>query len=598
MNSILPWIILLAPFVSATVITLFTLRWKTLSSSISIAAVLVSFIFSCLVFAQRTSTAAEFTWIAVIGLFHVPFGLTLDQLSRTMAVLVSGVGALIHIYSLGYMRKDEGNSRYFAALSLFMFAMLGIVFANNFVMLFIFWELVGFTSYVLIGHWFHRDAAADAANKAFITTRIGDFGFMIGILMLWMASGSVVFAEVAPRMPIFSGHATLVAIVALLIFCGAVGKSAQFPLHVWLPDAMEGPTPVSALIHAATMVAAGVYMLVRVAFIIQASQTALLVIAWIGTITAVMAALIATQQDDIKRILAYSTLSQLGYMVMAVGLASNDAAMFHLFTHAFFKALLFLAAGSVIVMLHHEQNIWKMGGLRRRLPITFITFAVGALALIGCPPFSGFFSKDAILALACERNVPVFAVALFTAFLTAFYVIRMLVIVFFGNPRGESARDSRESSLVMTAPLIVLAILATLGGFAFFARNFLALPVEKEAASFVSVLAIVAVILGSGLAIAIYRGRPRDPMDVDLLRHKFYFDELYSWLIRWSQELLARVAAFIDRWIIDAGAVGGSSRGTWGLGAVLRLIQVGNLQAYAILFGLGVVALIYFAVMR
>jgi NADH-quinone oxidoreductase subunit L len=598
MNPILPWIILLAPFVSAAAITLFTLRWKTLSSSISIAAVLVSFVFSCLIFAQRTSTAAEFTWITVIGLFHVPFGLTLDQLSRTMAVLVSGVGALIHVYSLGYMRDDQGKSRYFAALSLFMFAMLGIVFANNFVMLFIFWELVGFTSYVLIGHWLHRDAAADAANKAFITTRIGDFGFMIGILMLWMATGSVVFAEVAPRMPIFSGHATLVAIVALLIFCGAVGKSAQFPLHVWLPDAMEGPTPVSALIHAATMVAAGVYMLVRVAFIIQASQTALLVIAWIGTITAVMAALIATQQDDIKRILAYSTLSQLGYMVMAVGLASNDAAMFHLFTHAFFKALLFLAAGSVIVMLHHEQNIWKMGGLRRRLPITFITFAVGALALIGCPPFSGFFSKDAILALACERNVPVFAVALFTAFLTAFYVIRMLVIVFFGNPRGESARDSRESSLVMTAPLIVLAILATLGGFAFFARNFLALPVEKEAASFVSVLAIVAVILGSGLAIAIYRGRPSDPMDVELLRHKFYFDELYSWLIRWSQELLARVAAFVDRWIIDAGAVGGSSRGTWGLGAVLRLIQVGNLQAYAILFGLGVVALIYFAVMR
>ena len=506
MNSILPWIILLAPFVSATVITLFTLRWKTLSSSISIAAVLVSFIFSCLVFAQRTSTAAEFTWIAVIGLFHVPFGLTLDQLSRTMAVLVSGVGALIHIYSLGYMREDEGNSRYFAALSLFMFAMLGIVFANNFVMLFIFWELVGFTSYVLIGHWFHRDAAADAANKAFITTRIGDFGFMIGILMLWMASGSVVFAEVAPRMPIFSGHATLVAIVALLIFCGAVGKSAQFPLHVWLPDAMEGPTPVSALIHAATMVAAGVYMLVRVAFIIQASQTALLVIAWIGTITAVMAALIATQQDDIKRILAYSTLSQLGYMVMAVGLASNDAAMFHLFTHAFFKALLFLAAGSVIVMLHHEQNIWKMGGLRRRLPITFITFAVGALALIGCPPFSGFFSKDAILALACERNVPIFAVALFTAFLTAFYVIRMLVIVFFGNPRGESARDSRESSLVMTAPLIVLAILATLGGFAFFARNFLALPIEKKR-QLCSRVGDRRVTLGSGLAIAIYRDR-------------------------------------------------------------------------------------------
>jgi len=599
MNSFLPWIILLAPLVSAALITLFTLRWKTLSSSISIAAVLVSFTCSCLIFAHRTATAAEFTWINISGAFQVPLGLTLDQLSRTMVVLVSGIGAAIHIYSLGYMRDDEGKSRYFAALSLFMFAMLGIVLANNFVMLFIFWELVGFTSYVLIGHWFYRDAAADAANKAFITTRIGDFGFMIGILMLWMAAGSVVFTEMAPRMATLAGHPPFLTIVALLIFCGAVGKSAQFPLHVWLPDAMEGPTPISALIHAATMVAAGVYMLVRVAFVIQASHTALLIIAWIGTITAVMAALIATQQNDIKRILAYSTLSQLGYMVMAVGLASSDAAMFHLFTHAFFKALLFLAAGSVIVMLHHEQDIWKMGGLSRKLPITFITFVVGALALIGCPPFSGFFSKDAILALAYERNTPIFFLALFTAFLTAFYVIRLLVIVFFGEPRSNIARESRESPPVMTVPLIVLSLLATLGGFAFFARNFLALPVEKEIAIIVPALAIVALIVGGGLAIALYRNRLTEPVkDLELLRHKFYFDEAYSWLIYWTQELLARVSAFVDRWIIDAGAVGGSSRGTWGIGALLRLVQVGNLQGYVFLFGLGVVAVIYFAVFR
>ena len=598
MNSFYPWLILLAPFASATVITLFTLRSKSLSSAISIAAVLVSFVFSCFIFAQSATAALEFVWIDITPVFRVPLGLTLDQLSRTMAVLVSGVGALIHIYSLGYMRDDEGKSRYFAALSLFMFAMLGIVFANNFVMLFIFWELVGFTSYVLIGHWVFRNAAADAANKAFITTRIGDFGFMTGILMIWTTTGSVVFAEITPRMSMFGGHATFVAIVALLIFCGAVGKSAQFPLHVWLPDAMEGPTPVSALIHAATMVAAGVYMLVRVAFIIQASQTALLVVAWIGTTTAVMAALIATQQDDIKRILAYSTLSQLGYMVMAVGLASNNAAMFHLFTHAFFKALLFLAAGSVIVMLHHEQNIWKMGGLRRKLPVTFITFTVGALALIGCPPFSGFFSKDAILALAYERNMPIFAIALFTAFLTAFYVIRMLVIVFFGNPRSDNARQGRESPTVMTWPLVVLAILATLGGFGFFARNFLALPVENAVSAFVPGLAIIALILGGGLAFAVYRGRSTEAVNVELLRRKFYFDEFYSSLIYWTQELLASLSAFVDRWIIDAGVVGGASRGTWGIGALLRLIQVGNLQAYAFLFGLGVVALIYFAVIR
>ena len=598
MNSTLPWITLIAPLISTVVITLFTLRWKRVSSSISIAAVLVSFTCSCLIFAHSTIAAAEFTWITISGIFHVPLGLTLDPLSRTMAVLVSGVGAIIHIYSLGYMRDDEGKSRYFAALSLFMFAMIGIVLANNFVMLFIFWELVGFTSYVLIGHWFYRDAAADAAKKAFITTRIGDFGFMIGILMVWMATGSVVFAEIAPRMSGLTNHPTFLTIAALLVFCGAVGKSAQFPLHVWLPDAMEGPTPISALIHAATMVAAGVYMLVRVAFVIQSSQTALLVIAWIGTITAVMAALIATQQNDIKRILAYSTLSQLGYMVMAVGLASNDAAMFHLFTHAFFKALLFLGAGSVIVMLHHEQNIWKMGGLARKLPITFVTFTVGALALIGCPPFSGFFSKDAILALAYEHNTAIFAVALVTAFLTAFYVIRALVIVFFGKPRSEIASEGRESPPVMTVPLIVLALLATLGGFAFSARNFLTLPFEKDVAIVVPLFAIVALIAGSGLAIPLYRNRPSEPLDIKLLRHKFYFDEFYSWLIRWTQELLARMSAFVDRWIIDVAAVGGSSRGTWGIGALLRLIQVGNLQGYVFLFGLGIVAIIYFAVFR
>jgi len=272
--------------------------------------------------------------------------------------------------------------------------------------------------------------------------------------------------------------------------------------------------------------------------------------------------------------------------------------MFHLFTHAFFKALLFLGAGSVIVMLHHEQNIWNMGGLSRKLPITFASFLVGALALIGCPPFSGFFSKDAILALAYERNTAIFAVALFTAFLTAFYVTRMLVIVFFGNARSDIARESHESPPVMTLPLIVLALFATLGGFAFFARSFLTLPVESKVAIVVPALAIAALIAGSGLAIALYRNRASDPVDLELLRHKFYFDEVYSSLIHWTQELLAHVSAFVDRWIIDVGAVGGSSRGAWGIGALLRLVQVGNLQAYVFLFGLGVVAIIYFAVFR
>jgi len=596
MNSMLPWCSLLLPLVSAIAITLFTHRSRALSGFISIAAVLGSFVCSCLIFTRQGISAREFNWIDFGGVFKVPFGFVLDNLSKTMLVLVSGVGSLIHIYSLGYMRDDEGKSRYFAALSLFMFAMLGIVLSNNFVMLFIFWELVGFTSYVLIGHWFERDAAADAAKKAFITTRIGDFGFMLGILMVWAATGSVVFAEIALRLSILTNHPAFLTTAALLIFCGAVGKSAQFPLHVWLPDAMEGPTPVSALIHAATMVAAGVYMLVRVGFIIQASQGALLVIAWIGTITAVLAALIATQQNDIKRVLAYSTLSQLGYMVMAVGLASNEAAMFHLFTHAFFKALLFLAAGSVIVMLHHEQNIWKMGGLSQNLPITFLTFGAGALALVGCPPFSGFFSKDAILAVAYERNRPIFVVGLLTAFLTAFYVIRLVVVVFFGKARSEIARKSDESPAVMTGPLIALALLATFGGFAFFARNFLVLPVEKNIALFVPALAIIALVLGSGLAITLYRNRKSEPFDIELFRRLFYFNEFYSWLINWTQELLARISAFCDRWIIDAGVVGGTSGGTWGIGALLRLVQGGNLQAYLFLFGLGIVALIYFAV--
>src|SRR5436189_217292 len=478
--SVLPWLVLLVPLGSAAIIALVTRRTRSLSAFISVVTVLISFVCSCIVFAKPEISTTEIPWIEIRGFLRVPIGFTLDSLSKTMLVLVSGVGALIHIYSLGYMRDDPGKSRYFASLSLFMFSMLGIVLANNFVMMFIFWELVGLCSYLLIGHWFERDSAADAAKKAFISNRIGDFGFMLGTLMVWGATGSVVFDDIIPQLWRVTSNPTFLAICVLLIFCGAVGKSAQFPLHVWLPDPMEGPTPISALIHAATMVAAGVYMLVRVGFLVQASPDALFVIAWIGTITAVIAALIATQQDDIKRILAYSTLSQLGYMIMAVGLASSEAAMFHLFTHAFFKALLFLAAGSVIVMLHHEQNIWKMGGLSKKLPITFVTFGVGALALIGCPPFSGFFSKDAILALAYEHNTPIFAVALFTAFLTAFYVIRLLVIVFFGETRSEAARESRESPPVMIIPLSVLAVLATLGGFAFFARNFLALPIEKE----------------------------------------------------------------------------------------------------------------------
>ena len=594
----IPWFILLVPLGSAGVITLFTQRWRGLSAAISVLAVLASFVCSCFVFLWPAVPAAQCSWIEIPGIFRVPLGLTIDSLSKLMLLIVTGVGALIHIYSIGYMRDDEGESRYFAGLSLFMFAMLGIVMANNFVMLFIFWELVGFTSYLLIGHWFERDSAAEAAKKAFLTNRVGDFGFMLGILMIWAATGSITFSDLIPQMSKITIHPAYLATVALLVFCGAVAKSAQFPLHVWLPDAMEGPTPVSALIHAATMVAAGVYMLVRVAFVIQASADALTVIAWIGTITAVMAALIATQQDDIKRVLAYSTLSQLGYMIGAVGMASNEAAMFHLFTHAFFKALLFLGAGSVIIALHHEQNIWKMGGLSRNLPITFLSFAIGALALIGFPPFSGFFSKDAILARAYEHNQAIFALQLFTALLTAFYVTRLFVAVFWGKPRSPAAKASDEAPFVMTGPVIVLALLSLIAGFAFFANRFLVTPHERVFVPIVPVLATLAIIVGAGSAIAIYRKRTNEPHPIDLLRHGFYIDDFYKALIRSTQELLARISGFCDRWIIDVGGVRGVSSGTWGLGALLRLFQVGNLQAYAFLFGLAVVLLIYFTVLR
>src|SRR5213082_262457 len=362
--SVIPWLVLLVPLAGAVLISLVTRRAAGLSAFISVVAVSISFICSCVVFAKPEIRAAEIPWIDFGGLLRVPIGFTLDSLSKTMLVLVSGVGALIHIYSLGYMHDDAGKARYFASLSFFMFSMLGIVLANNFVMMFIFWELVGLCSYLLIGHWFERPSAADAAKKAFITNRLGDFGFMLGILMVWGLAGGLNFSLIEDQLrqnPALFG--SLTTLVGVLIFCGAVAKSAQFPLHVWLPDAMEGPTPVSALIHAATMVAAGVYMLCRVIFIFDGP--ALHIMAWVGGLTALMSALIAAQQNDIKRILAYSTLSQLGYMVMAVGLASNEAAMFHLFTHAFFKALLFLAARSVIVMLHHAQNTCKMGGLSR-----------------------------------------------------------------------------------------------------------------------------------------------------------------------------------------------------------------------------------------
>src|SRR5881396_790758 len=467
----LPWLVLFLPLLSAAAITLFTQQNRHLSAKLSIGAIVSGFVLTAIFIAangwEPLKKESLVTWLEV-GDLQVDFGLRLDPISLLMLLVVTGVGGAIHVYSWGYMREDRGFSRYFAGLSLFTFSMLGIVLANNFLMLFIFWELVGLSSYLLIGHWFERPSAADAAKKAFITNRLGDFGFLLGILVVWGLAGGLNFSLIEDQLkqnPALFGSMATVA--GLLIFCGAVGKSAQFPLHVWLPDAMEGPTPVSALIHAATMVAAGVYMLCRVFFIFN--TPALHVIAWVGAITALMAALMAIQQNDIKRILAYSTLSQLGYMAMAVGLGGPTPAMFHLATHAFFKALLFLGAGSIIIALHHEQDIWKMGGLREKMRVTFWTFLVGTLALCGVPPFSGFYSKDAILAKALEQTGenPVagwvlFIVAVSVAVLTTFYMFRLFFVAFLGEAKSEASGHAQESPGVMLWPLRSLALLALL----------------------------------------------------------------------------------------------------------------------------------------
>ncbi len=614
-NELFPWLILFLPLLSATVIALFTLRSKTVSSLISIGAVAAGFVLTCLFVNANGihySGESSVNWLTIGGL-NVDFGLKLDALSMMMLFVVTGVGGLIHIYSYSYMDEDAGKSRFFAFLSLFTFSMLGIVLANNFLMTFIFWELVGVSSYLLIGFWFEKPSAGDAAKKAFITNRLGDFGFLAGILMVWGLLGSLNFSALQNAM--VSNPAALGAsatIAGLLIFCGAAGKSAQFPLHVWLPDAMEGPTPVSALIHAATMVAAGVYMLCRTLFLYNAD--ALHVIAYIGGFTALLAALMAVQQNDIKRIIAYSTLSQLGYMVMAVGLSGPTPAMFHLTTHAFFKALLFLSAGSVIIGMHHEQDIWHMGGLKKKMPVTFWTFTIGALALSGIPPFAGFYSKDSILAQCLEqKNYLLFAVAVFVAGLTAFYTFRLFFVVFFGKEKTDHAKHAHESPLIITAPLVILAIFATIGGFIGITNNYGSqFAADHETLSLsqqlleplhtpVPMLVGIGVALaGIFLALSLYKNAATDPLPKKLgglataMKNKFYFDELYEATFIRFHDFLAAVADWLDRWILEGAIIGAIRGGTDLSGRALRLAQTGNLQTYAFLFVLGVALLLYF----
>jgi NADH-quinone oxidoreductase subunit L len=619
----LAWFVLFLPLAAAVGITLFTQREPSRSAGLSIGAIVLAFLLSLVLFAalphdQSVVSELKVTWLS-IGPLQVELGLRLDLLSRLMLLIVTGVGSAIHIYSFGYMRADRGFSRYFASLSLFTFSMLGIVLASNFFEMFVFWELVGVSSYLLIGFWYDRPAAADASKKAFLTNRLGDAGFLLGIILVWSLLQTLNFAELESKLRAapgaLGGSAT---VVGLLIFCGAVGKSAQFPLHVWLPDAMEGPTPVSALIHAATMVAAGVYMLCRTFFLFDAE--ALTVISWIGGLTALLAAVIALQQDDIKRILAYSTLSQLGYMVMAVGLGTPAAAMFHLTTHAFFKALLFLGAGSVIVSLHHEQNIWKMGGLRSRMPVTFWTFLVGTLALAGVPPFSGFYSKDEILAGAFEKNIALFLVAALVAVLTTFYMLRLLLVAFLGGGRSKAASHAVESPPVMAVPLVALAVPSLLAGFwgidVLYGRQF-GLGVETVSGGWLSlafapfrsqpVVALAslgAVALGVVLAWPLYARAQRDPLPDKIgalsraLRNRLYFDEVYEKIIAWTQDALATAANLIDEWLIAGVMVRGAHGTTEFFGRALRLVQTGNLQTYAFFLAIGVALVLIFMLGR
>ncbi|MEO6036576.1 MAG: NADH-quinone oxidoreductase subunit L, partial [Verrucomicrobiota bacterium] len=578
--------------------------------------IVASFALSAMMFFQLSGhegkTELAFNWLS-IGDLQIDFGLRFDSLSLLMLLIVTGVGSAIHIYSWGYMHEDRCVSRYFASLSLFTFSMLGIVLATNFVQMFIFWELVGVSSYLLIGFWYEKESAADAAKKAFITNRLGDFGFLIGIIMVWVLAGSLDFTALQQTFKtnpqILGASATL---AGFLIFCGAMGKSAQFPLHVWLPDAMEGPTPVSALIHAATMVAAGVYMLCRVFFLFN--LPALEIISWIGGFTALLAALMAVQQNDIKRILAYSTLSQLGYMVMTVGLHEPAGAMFHLTTHAFFKALLFLGAGSVIHALHHEQDIWKMGALKKKMPVTFWTFLIGTLALCGVPPFSGFYSKDEVLGAAYHHNTGLFIVAVFVAFLTTFYMFRLFFVAFLGTPKSEASDHAHESPAVMTLPLQFLAVLSVIGGLigieTFIGKSFgseahsLAFADRILApfshAPMAALFGILATVAGFSMAWSLYSKATRDPLPETLgllsraMRNRFYFDEIYSALISVTHEALSKLVDFVDRWVVSGLIVRGSHGTTELFGRALRLVQTGNLQTYAFLFAAGVAVVLYF----
>jgi NADH-quinone oxidoreductase subunit L len=609
----LAWLIPVVPAVSAGLLLLFGKRLGRLAAVVAITAMGYSAVASTAVFAFLVSQPEDGrifvrtvgTWISA-GPLQVDWSLLVDPLASVMLLLVTWVGLLIHIYSLGYMHGDERYPRFFAYLNLFAASMLILVLGSSFLTLFVGWELVGLCSYLLVGFWFENRDYATAAKKAFIVNRIGDVGFMIAMFLIFFAFGSLDFAQVLPEAQtvLGVGSVTVVAI-CLLLFVGATGKSAQIPLYVWLPDAMAGPTPVSALIHAATMVTAGVYLLARTSPLWALVPEWGLLVAWVGVITALVTAIIACAQRDLKKILAYSTISQLGYMFVAVGLGDQVAGIFHLLTHGFFKALLFLAAGSVMHAMANRTDVWGMGGLLRVMPITAITALIGVLAIAGLPPLSGFWSKEEILAAAADTPgaAPIWVLGWIVAGLTAFYMARWFSLIFLGSPRwqadGDGARPHpHESPTSMTLPLVVLAFLAAVGGLininpeTGFLHGWLAPSVQRYAGEtpFLAeglAIALVVAAAVAGLAVALLafgRRWTRPAPSIGLAgaaQHAFFVDRFYETVIMVPGRMLASALSTFDRVGID-GLVNGSARATAGLATVTRRLQTGFVRSYVL----------------
>jgi NADH-quinone oxidoreductase subunit L len=551
-------------------------------------------------------TVRWFEWLPSLG---VAAELRWDQLSALMALVVTGVGGLIHLYSIGYMHGDARFGRFFAFLNLFVTSMLILVMANGFAMMFVGWELVGLSSYLLISFWFERDSAAAAGKKAFVVNRVGDFGFIVALMLIFSVFGTLRFDEVFERAPGLLSEGTATAI-ALLLLLGAAGKSAQLPLHVWLPDAMEGPTPVSALIHAATMVTAGVYLIARTAVIFELAPVAAAAVAIVGALTALVAATIAVAQSDIKRVLAYSTISQLGFMFLAVGAAAHVAGVFHLMTHAFFKALLFLGAGSVIHGLRGEQDMARMGGLAKAMPVTFVTMTIGSLAISGIPPLSGFWSKDEILAAVFGRGglwTVLWAMGIAAAALTAFYMTRMMWRTFFGEPRWSDGVEPHESPSTMTLPLVALAGLAVVAGLVntpwrlglehFLAPVFTAVHLAHPPGGLtpwlLAAVAIGVAVAGIGAGVMRYRTeRSEQDGAWNLVGRGYYVDDVYAQVFGRAGKLGAAFLAFrIDAGGIDR-AVEGAGALTRRVGSWLRPVQTGFVRTYSAGIVLGGVALL------